>query len=302
MSLDKQAIEHIEANAVAAQINLNTNIELLPVLALPTSVVLHSIEKYAEAPRHFKGRFTTSIVGEFTDYCNTESDSDNVKPAVFIDEDSMSATATFDFGKPGQPQHRFHTAELALKRSADFMQILRLDDNQLTQKQFAELIEEHHANLATLGKETTIGAGAPSIDINKAVNAIRNMTIKAKAETGSRIEDLSESQSAFASIDVDNSEGNIPAYIDFKCIPYKGLKLPFLALLPGEEIEKDEISDNEHRVFRLHISILTGGEKPTFSLKLRHMAEHEEIMATAFKDQLIANLSKKSIVRIGTFS
>lgn len=142
-------------------------------------------------------------------------------------------------------------------------------------------------------KEAAIGADCAEIDLNHALAAIRNIKIQVKAETSNRIEDLSESQSAFASIDVDNSAGHLPAYFDFTCVPYEGLKLP---------IQAQDDYENEYRTFRMRFAIITG-ENPRIKLKIVRLEQHTKAMLNAFKIQLKNELEdERYTVRIGDFS
>lgn len=59
MSLDKQAIEHLEANSSAQAFNkLNNLNELIPLIALPDGVKLANIEGHLSAPFHLKAYLT----------------------------------------------------------------------------------------------------------------------------------------------------------------------------------------------------------------------------------------------------
>lgn len=158
-------------------------------------------------------------------------------------------------------------------------------------------LEEHHANLKTLGKEAVPGMDAPEIDLVAAMHAIRNSKIKTESESSNKIEDLSEQQSVMSSVDIKNESGNLPVYIDFTCTPYHGLKLPLQALNQNDDDE------NMQRTFRLRVSVITDGDKPAFSLSLLNREHHQEVMTIAFKEQLDDELTADTTtIRIGTFN
>nr|BDD47747.1 hypothetical protein 10 [Piscirickettsiaceae bacterium] len=289
MTLSVEAIQHIEAQQAAEKINQEMKLSGIPLIALPTNVGTKNIEEFMSSPQHFKGTFATLNIGEFTTYCN-----DNHGATTFVNQEKMQATAIFDFGDGDTPMHQFHKAELLLKKNPEFTKMLQIDGQTLSQKGFIELLEDYHANIQVLGKESIPGETPPSINLVSAIKAVRDTKVKSTAEVSNKIEDFSESQSTFAKQEVNNA-GHNPVYIDWTCEPYQGLRLPMQSTSQNDGL-------NHSRTFRLRVNTLTNGEKVGFTLRVIKLEEHQQIMAEAFRDQLTHDLNNQSVVRIGTWS
>lgn len=288
MELNKETLEHIHGLNVAMALNSEMACEELPMVALPNDLKLESIEHLMPAPVFFKGKFTTGHLNEFTRYCLQQS-----RAEVFVNQDKMSAIASFDHGTPAEPEHRYHQAGLTLKATPEYKKLQDIDSAQLSQKAMVELLEDYHANIQVLGKESIPGAEAPAIDLVAAITAVRNTTVKTDVEANTLIEDFSEHSSTFANQEISN-RGHNPVYIDWTCTPYTGLKLPLQA--PNQQDD-----ENESRTFRLRISTITNGEKVAYSLRVIQFDTHKQVMAEAFKAQLENELIGDYQVRIGSF-
>ena len=282
-------MKHIGNAKLAEEINIMLENEGKHAVVLPSDLSIQSTEHLLENPIHFKATYKTPIIEEFAEYTNAQDTA-----TVFIENECMAATAIFDIGTPESPKNRFHQASIQLSKTAEFITLTNINDYTLSQRELAVWMEENHANITTFGKEEAPGMDAPKIELNKAIRAIRNTEIKAQAESSNKIEDLSEQTSVMASVEVKN-DGNKPAYIDFTCNPYHGLKLPLQAQNQNDD-------DNMQRTFRVRINVITDGEKPTFTLKIMQYEQHKEVMVEAFKKQLKDELNPEVTVRIGTFS
>lgn len=282
-------MKHIGNAKLAEEINAQLENAGIHAVALTGDLNLQSTQDMHEFPLHYKALYKTPIIEEFAAYTNEQPSA-----TVFIENESMAATAIFDIGTPQEPKNRFHKAAIQLSKTAEFITLTNINNHTFSQRDLAVWMEENYANITTLGKEEAPGMDAPSIELNKAIHAIRNTEIKAKAESSNKIEDLSEQTSVMASVEVKN-DGNKPAYIDFTCNPYHGLKLPLQA--PNQNDD-----DNMQRTFRIRINVITDGEKPRFTLKIMQYEQHKEVMVEAFKKQLKEELNQEVTVRIGTFS
>lgn len=286
---DLATIKNIGDANLADLVNKQLKDSGFNAIALTDGLSLQSTEQFLDTPVEFKGNFETSIISEFANYSNDQEES-----TVFISNTDIKAYAIFDFGKPGSPLNRMHKAYLNLEATADYCSLLDGINSSFTQKGLAMWVEEYHANLKAFGKEALVGGTPPNIELSKALNAIRNSKVKVQAEIANKIEDLSESTSTFASIDLANDEGNHPAYLEFTCTPYHGLFLPLQA-------DNQEDDENMKRTFRIRISTITNEEKLTFSLKIMNKEAHEEAIIQAFKTQLKDELDDETTVRIGKF-
>ncbi|WP_319557936.1 DUF2303 family protein [Thiomicrorhabdus sp.] len=287
MSLTKEAIQHLEDNGSTESVNQILVEVTNGVLAVPQSAKIEDVEKYLEAPRRFKGIYTTDQINEFVSYANAE-----VAQRTFINTEDplrMGAVASFDIGNMLSPGHNDHRSNLILKAEAEYSEVLGIHQITLSQKAFAEWLEEHHANITPLAKESMIGAEPAKFDLAAAIVAVRNMEVKAQAEHASKIEDTSESQSVFSQVDMKSSKGMLPAYLDWTCVPYEGLIIP---------TEKDDF--NQSYTFRIRVSVINSEKGISFSLKILNLTKHQKAIADAFKTQLKESLSTGKIY-IGTF-
>lgn len=289
MSLTTEAIQHIESQQQTNAINQRLIVDGIPMIASDNRLDLHSIEKYCPNRIRFRGNFKTSSVGDFIYYANEQKFAD-----VFIDQDKMTANAIFDLGTIDEPLHQEHQSNLILKPSAAYNKLLSVNGTRFSGKRLIELLEDYHANITVLGKESVIGSEPPVINMAMAILALRNAKVKTQIEKENKIEDFSESSSAFAQIDVQNEDGSNPVYIDWTCKPYQGLKLPLQAPSQNDD-------ENELRTFRVRINTLTNGDKVEYSLRIINLEDHQQVMADSLKEQLIGELKTSFKVRVGAF-
>ena len=243
-----------------------------PVAVLPNDMKLQSVEPYMAKRFRFRGKLSTGSFDDFVEYCHNQT-----KGQCFIDADRMKATAIFDLGNLDVPGHAAHRATLAMRQTAPFMELLRINGNALSQKRFAEWLEEWAPHLTILDGT---GEDAHEISLIKAISAVRDVTIAARQEANSTEGDFKASRSRFAEVEARTREAT-PALIRFRCEPYHGL---------------------EDRDFSLRISIVTDDDKPAFKLRALQMEAQEEAMAQEFQDKLRGDLEGSEITTyIGTF-
>ncbi len=285
--LNKDAIQHIENNAIGKNINLEGLIGIEAIQVMPENYKVQDFEKYLDAPRRFRGVYQTSQINEFISYANEEQ-----AQRTFINTDeplNMSATASFDLGNMLNPGHNDHRAVLTLKAEPEYREMLSAHGNTLSQKGFAEWLEEHHANITPLAKESVIGAEPEKIAMPTAVLAVRNMEVKSQTDHASKIEDTSESHSLFAQVDMKSAKGRLPTYLDWTCVPFEGLEIP----APQDAL-------NQNHTFRIRVSVVNSEKGVAFALKVLNLSKHQKAIAEAFKTQLKRELTSGT-VHIGTF-
>lgn len=271
MSLSKEAIQHIEAQALAAAAtSISTSAGTLAVL--PESVTLHSLEQFEAGRYRFRGALSTNSLHDFADYAMNRM---GIDPASgFVDQDDMSCKVFFNLGTEEAPGHCDDTATLTLKPTAAYRALQQIAGKQLSQKDLAEWMEDWHVNIKA---ESEDGA---AMGIVQAIAAVRNITIKAASERTSVEGNFNASRSAMDQIEA-NSQDTLPGALHFACIPFEGL---------GQ------------RVFTLRLSILTGGDKP--ALKPRWVGEEQqrEEIAQEFKAVLQREVGGAASLTLGTFN
>jgi uncharacterized protein YfdQ (DUF2303 family) len=86
------------------------------------------------------------------------------------------------------------------------------------------------------------------------------------------------SRSAFESIQATSTEP-LPTLVYFETVPYHGLA---------------------SRLFVLRLGVRTGGDKPTITLRVQNLEQHEEEMANELAD-LVRSTVKTNPVLLGTY-
>ncbi|ATR82973.1 hypothetical protein CS390_10640 [Pseudomonas sp. HLS-6] len=269
MSLNKDTLELIIDNAAAARELPLTHV---PVVALPDNVQVRSLEHLQLHRSRFRGMLNTNSLHDFADYVLAQSSETTARG--FVDQDSMSCTVFFNLGDSNLPGHGDDLAKLALKPTAAYQALTAIAGKQLTQRELAEWMEDWHASLAAIqdtGTQLAIGA---------AVNAVRNITIKASSAANHSEHNFGASRSAMDSIEAASDDIRIDA-LHFTFAPYEGL---------GE------------RTFTLKLSILTGGDKPALKLRWVGKEVQQEEIAQEFKAVLSQEVGSAATLTLGTFS
>ena len=251
MSIDKTAIEHIQKTATDLREVENTD---FPTIALSESLKLHDLEKYQQYRNYFRGIFETKTCKDFLEYV-----SENKGANCFINADSMSAKSIFDLGDKESPGHAKHQANLTLKKSAPYIELLANNETRMNQRELAEWIEDYRDFIEVLDEN------GEEMQNTAAVAAIRRITIEAIRKQGNEQRTFGESKSAMESIDAKSEDGPMPAWILFTCKPYEDLK---------------------EQTFHSRISITTRGDEPKLTMRIIKLDVIKEEMATEFKELL----------------
>jgi len=274
MPLSKEAIQHIEANALsAAGREIITETSRLAVL--PEAVRIHSLEQYQACRDRFRGALNTHSLQDFAKYVECHQQDENLPIATqgFIDQDAMRATVIFNLGQPGLPGHGDDTATLTLKPTAAYAALLDVIGKALSQQALAEWLEDWLQNLQAR-------AGDAELPMLQAINAVRRMTIKAISQRDSNVGDFSASRSAMDEIEA-KSQDTLPSSFLFLTVPFEGLPSACITL---------------------RLSVITGRDEPL--LKLRWVGEEaqREEFAREFKTVLEKEVGGFAPLTIGTFS
>lgn len=268
--LDKKALEHIAESANIPGLIEQAKGTKAPLIVLPENFNVSSLEQYMPNRTSYRGNMETNSVPDFFSYCKDYAKEGS---KCFVD-DSMIAKTIFDMGTEAAPQHMKHTAKLGLKKMSAYKELLSNVSGQLKQKELSDFIEDMSDFIAI---ESTLGATMTNA---QAASAVKNVTIEQVKKSSSVVGDFDESQEDLHSIGAKNKD-SLPAFIQFTCVPYAGLP---------------------ERVFIVRVSILTGYEKPIFSLRIVKQEQHVEEMAEEFKAIVVKGLEDTEIKTfIGSF-
>ena len=267
--MEAKAIQLIQDTALLA--NAKQLDTFTPVLALPSDVRLHNIEKFQLERSRFRGVLITHSLTDFANYVVAAKG-----PAAegFVDGDAMACTVYFNLGDAENPGHGDYSATLTLKKSAAFLALEQTAQRQHAQKDLSDWIEDWAPNLKALD------ADDKEIDLRKAAGAIRSISIEQARKSEHVVGDMSASRSAMDQIEAKSSEG-LPAEFLFTVAPYEGLIA---------------------RTIRLRVAVLTGGDKPTIRLRWIGEAQLREDLAQEFKQVVQKEVGGSATLTIGTFN
>lgn len=267
MSLTKETIQHIEANAIAA-LGVMPH-QQVPTIALPDDMSIHNLERYAEYRARFRGALNTHALADFARYVEAR-DGDGARG--FIDQDRMACSIIFNLGNDQLAGHGDDTATLTLKPTAAYKALLAAVGQRLDQQQLAEFLEDWAPNI-------TAFAGDEKLNTAQAITGIRKMTIKATSQRDSTVGDLNHARSAMDEIEA-RSQEILPTRFEFTTVPFEGL---------------------QPATITLRLSVITGSDAPV--LKLRWVAEEaqREEFAREFKGVLEQQVGGFVPLTIGTF-
>lgn len=268
MSLSKEALELIQEQIIAA---VGRDVPALgPVVIVPQNFNVVDLERYQEGRNRFRGTFSTHSLADFSGYVV-----DRAAPAArgFIDQDAMSCVVLFNLGTPEEPGHADDRALLRLKGSAAFAAVQAVCGQNLAQKTMSDWIEDWNQYLSATDESGAV------MSIAKAIAAVRTITVKASSESDHAVSETRASRSTMDAIEASSKE-TLPAWLDFKVIPFEGL---------GEQL------------IRLRMSVITSGSQPV--LKLRWLGEEaqREAIAQEFKQVLEEKVADSAKLVLGSF-
>ncbi len=258
--MDKSAVQQIQETAHIPETleHLGKVKTHIPTAFVPRGYELVDIEGKQEFLSRYRMQFATNSINDFIQYSK-----DFAQPgaACFVDASGMNAEIIFDLGTVEKPLHKSHKAGLSLEKTATFKAMLEAEGKQ-NQKGAGDFIEDWADNIEI------IDASGEGMTPTAASNAIRNLTIESARSLTSTVDDYSESMSAMERIEAQHKE-RLPSLIRFTCVPYLHLK---------------------PREFSFRVSVLTGGDRPTLSLRLIKLEEMKEQIADEFKAVIVDGL------------
>jgi len=269
MSLSKDALDTITATAIAASgAPLDTHV---PAILIPDGYALKNLEHLQARPSRFRGTFRTHHMDAFAEYVKQHARPN--ESAGFIGDD-MAAQAIFDLGNHPFPGHGNHTAYLELFPTAPFRAAQDINGKTLSQQALIEWLEDWAPCIHT------VGAGAESIPLEAAIDAVRRMRLETKGARETEIGDFNAKRSAMEEIEA-KSAGRLPVYVQFTCVPYECLN---------------------DAVIHFRLSVLTGEDVPRFRLRWVNQGPQTDHILHQFRDRLTEQLQDVLPITLGTFT
>lgn len=258
---DKEAIEVIQEGASIQQASnaVALAFEDRAVVALPEKFDTRDLEQYLPNRRRARGTMATRAAEDFAEYVKAHKEEG---ACVFVSQDAMKSVAVLNLGTPEKPGHADNKAALVLEKTSAYASLLtHASGRAMTQSGVAEFIEDWAAQIQCFNDDGPIV-------IAHAVAAVRKMSIEAMRKVESAEQSLSASKSSFEQVSA-TSKDPLPTFIHFTCEPYHGL---------------------ESRTFVMRLSVITSNDKPSISLRIIKLEEHQEAMAKE-----LAELTRKAL-------
>lgn len=164
----------VAAQSVPQPLRLGDKEKATPIVALPDSVRLVSVEGYDAQPAAFRGAFETHSIDAFVNYLELHFDEGQRHPAIFIDPDQMKAVAYLDLGTHADPGWAEHTVGLRLRQAPDFEALVKRatsdgNRNAMTQMEFIDFMADWEDRLSFWDED---GMVEPRI-VRRAISALK---------------------------------------------------------------------------------------------------------------------------------
>lgn len=266
--LSKEAIEKLEQIIAANAALPKTQI---PIVALPSGVGLNSLEKYLDYPVRHRAKFDTDSLTSFFDYLQPRAGKSSA--GVFIDKANMKAVCHLHIGDQDTPLWDDDTASVRIYKTPEYAGLLGLEQQNLTQRQFAEFIEDWDGVI-------NFDSNNPALDVYEARQRIMRLDMNARAVVSNKEGDLSRQRSALEAIEITSGAATPPTEFAFKCKPF---------------------ADLQERIIKARISYITGEKAPTIKYRLIGAEMMAESIAQEFCDVIRATLGDDMPVLIGNY-
>ncbi len=268
----KETIEKLQAADAAqvAQENVTQAFFGDGIASIPDGVSIKDLETYMPNRRRQRGAFATADKDSFAKYVNEHKEHG---ATVFINADTMRATAVLNLGTKDAPGHCDNNATLLLEKTAAYDALRDLCAGQIGQKGFSEFLEDWAEKLVC------VDVDGNNIEPKKAIAAVRKLTIESMHKVESAQNSLSASRSTFEQVNATSADP-IPVRLVFECAPYAGLRIHFLDV---------------------RINVLTSSKDPLFTARIVNMEGRNEQFAREFSELVTKSLGDTPVV-IGSYT
>lgn len=265
--MDNNAVKEIAK--LANLTNLAKSLEQNNAIVIPDGYKLQSLENLQEKPNSFKACFSTSILQEFTNYVLEYSQT--LETSVFINPEKMTATAIIDQGTHINPDWGKHRANLNLKPTPAYVELLKFTNAQLSQQDLIDFLEDWKDLIAIYFDDSSI---ADEKNFPRAIKNIRNLKINATKTTEQTQGNFNASRSALESIEIKSGSDQLPAGFLFNTIPFEGFK---------------------HAIFDCQLRAMPGEKTINLKYRIAKLDNIAESISKELREKIIENLTGESI-------
>lgn len=240
--MDQSAIKRIEELAIATMANdliIAYDDFAIPSIAVPAGVEIKSLEHLLETPKHQRATYTTERLEDFCGYISQEQLTEN-NTAVFVLPDGSGAEGIIDYGTHEAPLWGHHRARLTMKHTPEFAALLAASARDLSQRDLIDFLEDWQHVVTPFDGDTATA-------LSTAIQKIQRIDVTAKATQTNTVGDMKHSRTAFEEIEAKSADGAPPSAFAMTCQVYPCTR---------------------SRDVRARLSLKTGGDKPTFRLRI----------------------------------
>lgn len=242
-------------------------------LVAPQDFKLHDLEPFMPIRRRARGKMATTQIASFAAYTTQHAETG---ASVFVDPDTMTATAVLNLGTPDEPGHADNVALLKAQPTAEFSALWAIADGRpRDQAAVAEWMEDWLPSLSFFSSDDN------AINPKTAVAAVRRITLEAIAKHESAVSSLSAERSSLESVTASAGALQLPAEI------IANVDETYQGLPP--------------RSFRIRVGVLTGEKTPKLILRIIKREDHVLQMAAEFASTVKDAIGDTLSVGIGTY-
>lgn len=270
-AIDKPMLEKLIRDSVATQAqDLIDNHTTAHVALVPEGFEIVSLDKYRDHPSRKRGLFATSSLIDFRNYIQREvehmlADSDEIAPAVFINEKNYRAEALLDYGLNNLPGHCEHSAKFLLELNEEFKLVRDANKQWKNQLDFVNFLDDLSPYI-----DSMIDSDGNLIELKKAFQALRKVKFSATAETEIETTDYAKRQTGLAAVSVKSGyEQNLPARVVFELRPSPDLDLMHI---------------------EARLRIRQANNEVMICMEIIMLEKFQQSMMQAFRDKVVAQL------------
>ena len=178
-------------------------------------------------------------------------------------------------GTLNKPEHCVHRASIELATTAAFQALISFTRNRRDQADLAEFMEDWR--FCITAQDDT----GEEMDTNKAIMAIRKITIESTGKHEKEVRTFSTTQSINEQIEASSQGDPLPAWITFSCIPYHGVNQRDFPMRVQASVSRGEIS---------------------FNMKVQNYEQIIENIVDEFRDLITTALDDNTEIFTGIFS
>jgi uncharacterized protein YfdQ (DUF2303 family) len=197
-----------------------------PVMTVPPGFALKGLEEFNAFRNQYRADFSTIMIDDFAMYYNNllpksgdaAASDQAILPTIYMDPEELSAAVVFDSGTLVKPGKCKHAAEVKLRKTEPYKELLALSHTEFTQNSLFNFLQDWKMNI------TVYADNGDEIPHAVACQRILHIDIKEKMESSHIITDMSQHKSASAQIEAKSGNNeSLPAMLLFDCKPYAAL-------------------------------------------------------------------------------